>query len=80
MLPAGEYMSRNRYYKEIRFEHFRTFRQVARLRSFAAAAKAIGLSRPTVWQQIDALESEFGVKLRLISRTGPAKQYGPGPT
>lgn len=56
-------MTRRRYYKEARFESFRTFSKVARLQSYAAAARALGLSRPTVWQQIDSLESEFGVPL-----------------
>lgn len=56
-------MALRRYYKEIRYDHYRTFAEVARLRSYASAGRALGLSRPTVWQQIDALEREFGVKL-----------------
>lgn len=56
------------YYKDVRFEHYRTFTKVARLGSFAAAGRELGLSRPTVWQQIDSLEREFGVK--LFARAG----------
>jgi DNA-binding transcriptional LysR family regulator len=65
------------YYKDVRFEHYRTFTKVARLGSFAAAGRAMGLSRPTVWQQIDTLEREFGVK--LFERVGHGvKPSGPG--
>src|SRR5262249_8007923 len=60
------------YYKEVRFEHFRTFCKVARLGSFSAAGKALELSRPTVWQQIDAVERELGVK--LLARAGRGVQ------
>jgi DNA-binding transcriptional LysR family regulator len=59
-----------RYYKASRYEHFRTFCQVARLGSFAAAGKAVGLSRPTVWQQTDTLEREFDVKLFVRAGRG----------
>ncbi len=57
-----------RYYKDIRFEHYRTFTKVARTGSYAAAGRLLGLSRPTVWQQIDSLERDFGVK--LFTRAG----------
>ncbi len=63
-------MTVRRYYKEIRFEHYRTFSQVVRLGSFAAAGRLLGLSRPTVWQQMDALEREFGVKLFVRAGRG----------
>jgi DNA-binding transcriptional LysR family regulator len=61
-------MAARRYYKEARFESFRTFCKVARLQSYAAAAQALELSRPTVWQQIDSLEKEFG--LPLLAQAG----------
>jgi DNA-binding transcriptional LysR family regulator len=61
-------MTARRYYKEARFESFRTFCKVARLQSYAAAARALELSRPTVWQQIDSLEKEFG--LALLAQAG----------
>jgi len=61
-------MPKRRYYKQARFENFRTFCKVVRLQSYAAAGQALGLSRPTVWQQIDSLEAELGVK--LLGRAG----------
>src|SRR5579871_3164930 len=61
-------MTARRYYKEIRFEHYRTFTTVARAGSFAEAGRLLRLSRPTVWQQIAALERELGAK--LVARAG----------
>jgi DNA-binding transcriptional LysR family regulator len=52
-------MSKRHYYKVLRFEHFRSFCEVARLGSFEKAGRAAGLSRTTIWQQIDALEREL---------------------
>jgi DNA-binding transcriptional LysR family regulator len=63
-------MSIRRYYKEARFENFRTFCKVAWLQSYARGARALGLSRPTVWQQIDSLERELGAKLLVRSGRG----------
>jgi DNA-binding transcriptional LysR family regulator len=51
------------YYKEIRYEHFRTFCAVAHHGSYSAAGIDLHLSRSTVWQQIESLERDFGVKL-----------------
>lgn len=55
-------MSR-RYYKTIRSEHYRTFGEVARLGSFAAAGTALELDRTTVWQQIESLELDLNTPL-----------------
>ncbi len=63
-------MAGRRYYKDIRFEHFRTFSTVARVGSFAAAGRQLGLSRPTIWQQMDALERDFDVPLFRRVRRG----------
>ncbi len=52
-----------RYYKEVRYEHFRTFCTIARQGTYSGAGTALGLSRSTVWQQVESLEREFGVKL-----------------
>jgi DNA-binding transcriptional LysR family regulator len=52
-----------RYYKTVRPEHYRTFAEVARLGSFAAAGAALGLDRTTVWQQIESLELDLKVAL-----------------
>lgn len=64
-----------RYYKTVRFEHFRTFSEVARRGGYAEAGRVLGLSRPTVWQQIDSLEAAFDV--RLFSRTGRRMELTP---
>jgi molybdate transport repressor ModE-like protein len=50
-------------YKEVRLQQLRSFTQTARLGSFAAAASALGVAQPTVWEQVHALEREFGAKL-----------------
>jgi DNA-binding transcriptional LysR family regulator len=64
-----------RYYKETRYEQFKTFCEVARRGSFSAAATALGLARSTVWQQTDGLEREFGVK--LVRRRGRGVEMTP---
>src|SRR5262245_41075012 len=46
----------------------RSFREVARERSFTAAAKNLVLTQPAVSQQVKALEDELGE--RLFDRTG----------
>jgi DNA-binding transcriptional LysR family regulator len=65
-------MPTRHYYKEARFDNFRTFCKVARLQSYAGAAQALGLSRPTIWQQIDSLQRELGVQ--LLARSGRGVQ------
>jgi DNA-binding transcriptional LysR family regulator len=64
-----------RYYKETSFEQFRTFCEVARRGSFSGAAVALRLARSTVWQQLDGLEREFGVK--LLRRRGRGMEVTP---
>ncbi|TWU65765.1 MULTISPECIES: LysR family transcriptional regulator [Crateriforma] len=54
-----------------------TFCLVMREGGYAAAAKVCGLSVPTVWQQVQAIERVYGVKLfektgRSIKPTAPA--------
>ncbi len=51
------------YYKEVRLRQVRALMQIARQGSFAAAARELGLSAPSVWQQIRSLEREFGASL-----------------
>lgn len=55
--------AKRRPYKELTFQQLRSFSETARLGSLAAAAKAIGLTHPTVREQVLALQSEFRVKL-----------------
>jgi len=60
------------YYKGIELDQIRSFCRVARLGSFAAAAAAMGLSSPTIWRQVRALEREC--KSPLLVRNGRAVQ------
>src|SRR5437660_863564 len=55
--------AKNRPYKELTFQQLRSFCETARLGSFAAAAKSIGLTHPTVREQVLSLERAFQVKL-----------------
>ena len=52
-----------RYFKEVRFRQIRSLVELSRRGSFAATAAAQGLAVPSVWQQIRALEDEYGVQL-----------------
>ena len=56
-----------RYFKEVRFRQIRALVELARQGSFAAAATSLGLAVPSVWQQVRALEDEYGVQL-VIAR------------
>jgi len=56
------------YYKEVRLRQMRALVEISRGRSFAEAARKLGLSGPAVWQQVRALEREFEV--RLVSTSG----------
>lgn len=57
-LPA-----KRRTYKELTFQQLRSFSETARLGSLAAAASSIGLTHPTVREQVLALQAELHVKL-----------------
>lgn len=57
-----------RYYKGLQLDQIRSFCSLARLGSFVAVAAEVGLSVPSVWRQVRALERECGV--RLLSRKG----------
>jgi molybdate transport repressor ModE-like protein len=52
-----------RYFKEVRFRQIRALVELARQGSFASAATSLGLAVPSVWQQVRALEDEYGVPL-----------------
>src|SRR5262249_33353139 len=60
------------YYKGVQLEQIRSFCRVARLGSFVAVAAELGLSVPTVWRQVRALEREC--KVQLLIRKGRAVQ------
>jgi len=51
-----------RYFKEVRFRQIRALVELSRQGSFAATAAAMNLAVPSVWQQIRALEDEYGVQ------------------
>jgi molybdate transport repressor ModE-like protein len=51
------------YYKEVRLRQVRALMQIARQGGFAAAARELGLSGPSIWVQIRSLEREFGASL-----------------
>jgi molybdate transport repressor ModE-like protein len=50
-------------YKEVRLQQLRSFCATARLGSLKAAAAALGLAQPTVWEQVHALERVFAATL-----------------
>ena len=52
-----------RSYKEITLQQLRSFGETARLGSLAAAAKSLGLTHPTVREQVLSLERDFQVTL-----------------
>jgi DNA-binding transcriptional LysR family regulator len=59
-----------RYFKELRFRQLRALVMLARKGSFSAVAEAFGIAVPSVWQQIRALEEEFGVA--MVQQSGKA--------
>ena len=60
--PAAQPSAR-RYFKEVRFRQIRALVELSRRGSFASAATSLGLAVPSVWQQVRALEDEYGVQL-----------------
>jgi DNA-binding transcriptional LysR family regulator len=61
-------MTHNHRYKEIQLAQLRSFCLAATEGNFTAAARALGLSASTVWQQVRALEREL--KAKLLRRRG----------
>jgi DNA-binding transcriptional LysR family regulator len=57
-----------RRYKELRPGQLRAFCACAEHKSFSAAARALQVSQPVVWQQVRALERDFGS--RFLQRRG----------
>src|SRR5262249_8534322 len=72
---AGNRMRRPRVYKGIQLAQLRSFCLAAAEGNFRAAARLLGLSVPTVWQQVRALERELGVV--LLRRRGRAVELTP---
>src|SRR6516225_6129960 len=63
-------MSHDHRYKEIQLAQLRSFCLAANEGNFTSAARALGLSPSTVWQQVRALEREL--KAKLLRRRGRA--------
>jgi DNA-binding transcriptional LysR family regulator len=63
-------MSQGQRYKEIQLAQLRSFCLAATEGNFTTAARALGLSASTVWQQVRALEREL--KAKLLRRRGRA--------
>jgi molybdate transport repressor ModE-like protein len=59
---SPETMSRQ-YFKELRLQQFRGLLAVAESGSFSMAARVLHLTKASVWQQVRALEEEFGCAL-----------------
>ena len=57
-----------RYFKELRFRQLRALVELARGGTFTAVASAMKISVPAAWQQIRALEEEFGTA--MVRQTG----------
>jgi LysR family cyn operon transcriptional activator len=57
-----------RPYKELGLQQLRSFCEVCQRGGYAAAARALLLTSPAVWEQIQALERHYGV--RLLERHG----------
>jgi DNA-binding transcriptional LysR family regulator len=62
--------AQSRPYKELTLQQLRSFSETARLGSLAAAAKSLGLTHPTVREQVLALQREFRLKLIEPHRRG----------
>lgn len=63
-------MNPRRAYKDITVAQLRSFCEVCRQQGFAPAARALHLSSPAVWEQIQALERQLGVKLFQRHQSG----------
>jgi len=68
-------MGRELRYKEIQLSQLRSFCLAATERNFTAAARALGVSAPTVWQQVRALERRL--QTTLMRRSGRSVELTP---
>jgi DNA-binding transcriptional LysR family regulator len=57
-----------RHYKDLSLAQLRSFCEVCRLGGYAAAARELLLTSPAVWEQMRALERQYG--RRLLERQG----------
>src|SRR5262249_55111759 len=61
-------MAREQRYKDLQLPQLRSFCLAATERNFTTAAKLLGVSAPTVWQQVRALERRL--RTTLLRRQG----------
>jgi DNA-binding transcriptional LysR family regulator len=54
---------RAKSFKSLRLRQLRAFCACARERSYSAAARALGVSQPAVWEQVRAIERDFGATM-----------------
>ncbi|MCI0626759.1 MAG: LysR family transcriptional regulator [Acidobacteria bacterium] len=55
--------SARRSYKDLSLQQLRSFCEVCRRGGYAAAARELHLTSPAVWEQMQALEGHYGVRL-----------------
>lgn len=55
--------TQRRYFKELRFQQYRSLCALARHQTFVRAAEELGLSAPAVWQQVRGLEQDLNTPL-----------------
>jgi DNA-binding transcriptional LysR family regulator len=60
---------KRRSYKDASLSQFRSFCEVCRRGGYAAAARELMLTSPAVWEQMQALQCHYGMK--LLERAGP---------
>lgn len=66
MPMAGKDRPARRYFKEVRFRQIRALVELGRRGSFAAVARVLEMSTPSIWRQIRALEDEYRVDLVVV--------------
>ncbi|MEM6470754.1 MAG: LysR family transcriptional regulator [Planctomycetota bacterium] len=57
---------KRKYFKEVRIAQLKALVELADGKGFSSAAAALDRSTPSVWQQVRALEEEFGVPLITV--------------
>lgn len=68
-------MARRFRYKDIQLPQLRSFCAAATQNNFTAAARALGLAPPTVWEQVRGLERRLGAS--LLNRKGRSVELTP---
>jgi DNA-binding transcriptional LysR family regulator len=61
--PPAKSAHNRHYFKEVRFRQIRALVETAKHGNFAEASRQLGISTPSVWRQVRALEEDYGVTL-----------------